>query len=274
MVSLNPLVSVIMPVFNSAPFVAQAIESVQRQAYPHWELIIVNDGSTDDSEKVIESVADPRIRYIFQEHGGVSRARNTGLARMNGEFFCFLDADDYMPPQSLSSRIGMFRHDDSVYFVDGVVLRKNVELTQTISVYQPELTGDPRPALLKLSSACFLGNTWMVRRKKGYRYAFEESLTHLEDFLFFLTLSSHGKYSFVQNEILWYRQSGNSAMANLKGLEKGYWYIYDFIRDQNMASAKQRLYLKYRIIRIMFLSYLVKGRDPGRAFKSLFNLFR
>lgn len=96
------LVSIIMPVYNAAPYVARAIESALAQKYPHWQLIVVNDGSTDGSVDVLACYRDPRIQVIHQPNGGESAARNTALDHVEGEFIAFLDADDEYLPHHLS----------------------------------------------------------------------------------------------------------------------------------------------------------------------------
>ena len=87
-----PLVSVIVPVFNGSKFLAEAIESVLRQTHQPVELIVVDDGSTDDSAQIANSFQE--VRYLYQENQGVSVARNTGIAVTQGSFVAFLDADD------------------------------------------------------------------------------------------------------------------------------------------------------------------------------------
>lgn len=89
-------VSVIMPTYNSEKTIKKSIESVLNQTYRNLEIIIINDGSTDSTEKIIKeySKIDSRIIYIYQENGGVSSARNTGLNRTTGEYIAFIDADD------------------------------------------------------------------------------------------------------------------------------------------------------------------------------------
>lgn len=90
----KPLVSVIMPLYNKRPYVRYAIESVQNQTYANWELIIVDDGSTDGSSEEIPP-NDPRIRVFAQENRGPGAARNRGIEKAAGELVTFLDADDY-----------------------------------------------------------------------------------------------------------------------------------------------------------------------------------
>ena len=99
----SAIVSVIMPVYNTASYLAEAVESVTNQSFSDWELILINDGSTDDSGTICESYAasDPRIHVIHQENRGLSAARNTGLRTASGEYIQFLDSDDWLFPDAL-----------------------------------------------------------------------------------------------------------------------------------------------------------------------------
>ena len=93
-------VSVIIPVFNGVRFISDAIKSVQAQTCSDFEIIVVDDGSTDKTGDVVRELAseDKRIRYIYKENGGVSSARNTGLEHASGEYVSFLDCDDTYEP--------------------------------------------------------------------------------------------------------------------------------------------------------------------------------
>jgi len=102
-----PLVSIIMPAYNSAQFIGKAVESALQQTYPRCELIVINDGSTDETREVLRPFMG-RIRYIDQERRGASAARNTGLAAASGEFIAFLDADDLLPRRAMEQRLARF----------------------------------------------------------------------------------------------------------------------------------------------------------------------
>lgn len=104
----NPLVSVIIGNYNYGHFIAEAIDSVLRQTYRHFELIVVDDGSTDGSKEVIRAYGEKLIA-IFQSNGGQGAAFNTGIAQAQGEIVCFLDADDYFHPDKLSRIVAGFR---------------------------------------------------------------------------------------------------------------------------------------------------------------------
>ena len=94
------MISVIMPVYNVEDYVAEAIESVRQQSYGEWELLLIDDGSTDESSKICKAYAEKeeKIRYIRKENGGVSSARNRGLQETAGEWIYFMDADDWLDP--------------------------------------------------------------------------------------------------------------------------------------------------------------------------------
>ncbi len=86
--------SVIMPAYNAEKCIGRAIASVLGQSRKDWELLVIDDGSTDGTDRVVSGFADPRLRYFYQENGGVSAARNRGIREAQGDYICFLDADD------------------------------------------------------------------------------------------------------------------------------------------------------------------------------------
>ena len=92
-------VSIIVPFYNAEKFLDKCINSVLKQTYDNYELILVNDGSTDGSQKICEkycNTSENKIRYIYQNNAGVSSARNKGIDSAKGEFITFVDADDHI----------------------------------------------------------------------------------------------------------------------------------------------------------------------------------
>lgn len=98
---MTPRVSIVMPVYNGARFIGAAIESVLSQDFQDWELIVVDDGSTDETADIVTRCGDARVQYIYQRNQGPSAARNAGIYRARGEFLAFLDADDEWEPEFL-----------------------------------------------------------------------------------------------------------------------------------------------------------------------------
>ena len=133
----EPTFSVIIPVYNGAGTIQQAIRSVLDQSYPAHELIVVDDGSSDSTADEIAVFGD-RIRYLYQENAGVSAARNTGAQAATGEWLAFLDADDWYYPDRLRWHAEWIKRDSNLDFltgdqeyrrIDGSLIRKSMEST-------------------------------------------------------------------------------------------------------------------------------------------------
>src|SRR5690606_13459543 len=105
------LISVIIPCYNYGHFLAKTLGSLMSQTYPHWECIVVDDGSTDNTQQVTERfvINDPRFRYIFQENSGVSAAKNTGIRNSKGDYIQFLDSDDLIENKKFEHQIAFMK---------------------------------------------------------------------------------------------------------------------------------------------------------------------
>lgn len=128
-----PLLSIIIATYNRAHILKQAIESVFAQDFPNFELIVVDDGSSDNTPAFIQPfLSDPRVKYYYQENQGVSAARNYGAARACGEFVLFLDSDDKLKPNYFKTlQFVMEEHPDVVFagvdFFEGKTFSKTVK---------------------------------------------------------------------------------------------------------------------------------------------------
>ena len=264
-------ISIILPCFNCQDFIGLAIDSVKWQSYTDWELLIVDDGSTDRSHEIIREHAadDRRIRVFTQQNGGVSKARNLALANARGDFLALLDADDWLPPESLQARIGKFNQSPATTFVDGRVDVYN-EMGDTIErTWRPSFRGNPHHMLLRLSPSCFFGPTWMIRLKPGQTCRFDERLKHGEDLLLYAELSKQGGiYDYVDETVYCYRNRNDSAMKNPDGLAEGYRTLRKIFTTSHAPSATDRLIFEYKIRRIMFLTYL-RSRNIAKALRYL-----
>ncbi|SFE21566.1 glycosyltransferase [Peptostreptococcus sp. D1] len=112
MANKDKFVSVILPAYNSGKYIKSCIDSILNQSYENFELIIVDDGSIDDTQEIISDYVDKKIKYIYQNNKGVSSARNTGIKNASGELVTFIDADDMMSKYQLEIM--------AKYFCDGV----------------------------------------------------------------------------------------------------------------------------------------------------------
>lgn len=117
------LVSIILPAYNSSSFISTTVESIKAQDYQFWELIIVDDGSTDDTVRIVSAMSDPRIHLVSQVNGGIAAARNTGIMHSKGKLIAFIDHDDYWHPHKLSSQLRVLERQAEVGVVYGGFLR-------------------------------------------------------------------------------------------------------------------------------------------------------
>ncbi len=266
---ITPSISVVMPAFNAEPYIGAAIASVLAQDRSDWELIIVNDGSTDGTAQVIAGFADPRINVVHVANGGVSRARNTALDLARGDLICFLDADDLLPPGSLAARAELLENDPTLAFADGVVLPLNEDRRDAKPMYRPTFQGPPFGELMRLSSACFFGTTWMIRREAIGTHRFPEHMRHAEDLAFYLTIARNGRYGHTDHPVLLCRRGHGSAMSDLDGLDHGYQALHRYVQHLDPPpSHVQMLELTKRIRSVMAKSHLKAGR-PWSAIRAL-----
>jgi glycosyltransferase involved in cell wall biosynthesis len=131
----SDLVSIMMPAYNTEKYIGEAIESVLAQSYPHWELIIVNDGSTDRTAEIATQYTDLRIKVFHQVNSGESAARNAALKQMKGEYVAFLDADDLFLPSHLETAIGFLQaHPEyNCVYTDGYYINEKCERLMLLS---------------------------------------------------------------------------------------------------------------------------------------------
>lgn len=260
-----------MPAYNASKYIARSIESVLSQSYDKWELLIIDDGSTDNTKNIIFSFSDPRIHYYYQSNQGVSAARNVALNIMKGEYFCLLDADDIFLPRSLEARLDVFRNSTpSLEFVDGAIEIVDENLGP-LRVFTPWLKDkNPFFELVALKQSCYLKQSWLIRRVPGKAYQMSTSLTHGEDLFFSMEISRKGgKYDYTNETILLYRQHHGSAMRNLDGLNHSYFFIFNALKSWPEVPVVKRLLFLLKARKIMFLSFMFDGKSVKKAFRSL-----
>ena len=271
----NNYVSIIVPAYNAEKYISDTIQSVLDQTFQNWELIIINDGSKDQTAEIVSGFIDERIKLFEQENGGVSVARNTGLEYAKGQYVTFLDADDILPSHSLEARVDYLESNPDVDLVDGYISVKDMDMKKDIRIYEPYYKGLLLPRLVALDSRVFFGVIYMFKRKLLGDVRFKEKMTHAEDLLFYMELSSlHSvKYGFVSETIYWYRSGHTSAMTNLNGLENGYLQLIEEVKKIQNISKTDFFMFKTKIAKIMFLSWLSQ-RKKVNAVKSLFYIYQ
>ena len=232
------LVSVILPTYNRAKVLPRAIESVLGQTYDNIELIIVDDGSRDNTKEIVKEFQrqDDRILYLQNKRNlGANVARNIGIMNSNGEFIAFIDSDDIWVPWKLERQIETIRRSlGSCSIVYSGFIRIYTTEDETIMSYYPQksftVSDNTSLHLNLLINANFIGlptilmPKWYIRRNKLF---FDEKMPRLQDWEFFLRLSKHCSFKFIPEPLVISYVQSDSISMNHKKFIKALKIIYD-----------------------------------------------
>lgn len=222
----NKLVSVIMPCHNAEKYIGQAIESVLKQTHMNVELIIINDGSTDKSECVIQSFSDERIKYIVQKNSGQCVASNNGLKHAKGDYIKFFDADDIMNDDHLQAQLERLSGNENCIascawgrFYDGEAQSARF-IPET--VWQDMDSLDWIKASLKQKYDMMGAWLWMIPRKVIDQVGgWDERLSLNNDFEFSIRLLLHvERVLFAGGARMYYRSGMSSALSQVRSRSK------------------------------------------------------
>src|SRR5215469_6859032 len=213
-----PLISVVIVNYNYGRFLGDCVDSVLAQTYPNVEVIVVDDGSTDDSLMVLESYQD-RIIIIRQNNQGVSRARNTGIRTSKGAWIAFLDSDDLWMEEKLQQQAQWFQ-DSSVGMVCcGVELINESGLR--LGYTQPASGDDLLPRLVTFTSPSTGGGSAVVARMEILRDlgGFDESLSTAADLDMWIRIGAQWKIGAVRAPLVKYRRHTDSMSSDVYRFE-------------------------------------------------------
>jgi glycosyltransferase involved in cell wall biosynthesis len=232
----RPLVSIIIPAYNAGKYITETIDSVIEQTYINWELIIVNDGSADNTLSIIEnySAKDKRIAFISKQNTGVSDTRNTGIERAKGEFIAFLDADDVWLPSNLEMKVRLLEENGSIDYVFSNMLQADQNL-QNRTLAPVGKDANIFEDLLLWNGEVIPGpcSNLVIRKKcldSGIR--FDTSLTTIADQNFTVQLAEKHKGKLI-NEALWiYRIIPGSMSKSLTVMEKDSLTTYAIYKEK------------------------------------------
>jgi len=223
MANRNPLVSAIIPTYNRAHVICDAVESILAQTYRPIEVIVVDDGSKDDTLQRLKEYGD-RIRVISQANAGPAAARNRGIAMAQGELIAFLDSDDLWLPQKIERQVALLEQaGESVpCCLSNIMMKWNSgdRASFDIALLKPPVEqGIWLNADEVLATRFVLFNQGIVIRRKVLEKigGFDESIRYLEDVEFPLRLSLEGPWAFIQTPLVIWRESmTNSVYKNSK----------------------------------------------------------
>lgn len=205
---MTPAVAVIMPAYDVAAFVGEAIESVLAQTHTDWQLVVVDDGSTDGTSDVVARYDDPRVRLLRIEHSGLPAvARNRGLASSESEFVAFLDGDDLWRPEKLERQLALVASRPEVGLVHaGFEMLRDGSLEPYVP---PPAMTEEGPQLERLAVGNYIANSSVLLRREllARRGAFDEDprLRGTEDFELWLRLAPQTEFGYVDEPLMVYR---------------------------------------------------------------------
>jgi teichuronic acid biosynthesis glycosyltransferase TuaG len=232
----QPMISIITPSYNASEFIGRTIESVQKQTFQEWEMLIVDDCSSDDTREKVGQYAseDPRIQLIcLEENGGAAVARNTALKRAKARYVAFLDSDDCWKPEKLERQLQFMRENGYAFTFtgyelvapDGEPLHKKVAAPAEISY-----TG-----LLKNTIIGCL--TVMIDRNQTGQFQMPNIRTR-QDLATWLSILKKGHVAYGLNEVLAEYRTGNPSISKNKWKAlKMNWFVYRKVEKLNVMKA-------------------------------------
>lgn len=219
----NPQVSIVVPCYNQAQYLSEALQSVLDQTYTHWECIIVNDGSPDDTEIVAKSWLDKdaRFKYVYQQNGGLSSARNFGISQALGEYILPLDADDKISKDYVFLVIKAFQEDVSLK----VVYSKVEKFGEESGIWEL-----PEFSLFNLAQSNMIFCSALFRKKDWETIGgYDKNMKFgWEDWEFWIALLKNGGTVKKMTEVcFFYRMKSGSMVQSLK--EEQFKYLYEYL---------------------------------------------
>jgi alpha-1,3-rhamnosyltransferase len=260
------LVTVVIPSYNHSSYVAQAIDSVLGQTWPHIDLIVIDDGSHDGSADIIRQLHSARggFRCVTRENRGLIESLNEGLTLARGDFFCELASDDFFPQDSVEQRIRyLIEHPECVaVYADGYLIEQRAPARSSLIKDKHRrmfAAQDPIPAMLKGALPVF--STGLIKRTalQGIGGFDVKNLRYYEDLDTPILLSTQGKIGFIDEKVIYRRHHETNVSINTNHIRVEKVLCYNkLFKDERLASYRRltkKAYLK---------SLLALGRHINR----------
>ncbi len=207
-----PLVSVIIPCYNHGKYLREAFESVFSQDYPNREIIVVDDGSTDNTAQVCKQF--PQVKYVYQVNQGLSAARNTGIKNCNGKYLLFLDADDWLLKDAVSINAKYLIDNPDIAFVSGA--HKKVFVDEGVEIIESEIVNDHHYWHFLQGNYIGMHAAVMYRKTIFEAYSYNTSLKACEDYDLYLRISRNYPVLHHVKQIAAYRLHSSNMSGNIQ----------------------------------------------------------
>lgn len=269
--SITPLVSVIIPIYNGQEYLDATISSVRTQTYLSWELILVNDGSSDDSSSIIDKYVESDVRIVGvsldKSSGGPAHPRNIGIDNAKGDYLAFLDADDIWDKNKLKYQVEFMEKDEldfmgcNAQYIDSIGKRGGNFKRSKISTIMSRLFGS---SFALLASNPLIMSSSLVRNGSGLRFRTDTAFQAIEDWFFWIDLSLLGKkFGVLDKQLLFYRLHENS-ISNTNGdkqYRKGFCLYSTLYLEGKIELPKFIVLFSLQVVRI--LNYRIFGRHSN-----------
>lgn len=237
-----PLVSVIIPTYNYARFISQAIESVLAQTCQNFEIIVVDDGSTDDTRERVARF--PQVRYLYQANKGIAPARNAGLHASRGDFLVFLDADDRLLPEALATGVDCLDDNPDCVFVSG-----HWEVVSNFFHALPSppivcVTSDHYRAFLDFNYIGTVGQVMFRRSILESVGGFDSSVPGCDDIELYLRITRTCQVRCHDKVVMQHRKHGSNTSGNREMMLRSMLQVYQsqspYVQGKPELEAMQR----------------------------------
>jgi glycosyltransferase involved in cell wall biosynthesis len=268
-------ISVIIPTYNYARFLGEAIDSVLAQTRPALEIIVVDDGSTDDTPRILAEYGD-RIRVIRQENLGASAARNTGIAAARGEWLAFLDSDDLWRPQKLECDAARIAADPDLGMVHcGAEQFDNTG--QTLFVFLGGREGWVAPDLLRLDREVIAapGSGLTVRKTAAEEAGgYDPRLEAAEDWDFCYRVACRYRAGFIPEVLARYRLHGSGRHLNIRKMENGMLMALEKAFQSSDPAVQSLRSRTYGRLHLVLAGCYFRSRQPRLFMKHVIKSLR
>lgn len=239
-----PKVSVIIPAYNVMKYLPETLETVFRQTFRDFEVVIVDDGSSDGIQDWANQVTDPRLKLICQQNRGATGARNTGIAHAQGDYIAFLDADDLWEPTKLAKQVTILDENAEVGLVYTWVALTDEQGKFTGRIFKSIAEGDVWCQLTE-RNLVECGSVAMIRRSCFETVGvFDCNLrSFVEDWDMWLRIASRYPFKLLKEPLVYYRQISTSGSRNWQAMEKSFQMVIEKAFD---TAPSNLLYLKKR----------------------------
>lgn len=300
----NPLVTVVIPVYNVERYINQCLNSVLKQTYQNIEIIIVDDATPDSSIEKISPIRDPRIRIISQQNRGLAGARNTGIRESDGKYIAFLDSDDFWHPDKLSQHVNALESNAQLGVSFSASRFVDESGNNTNRLQQPLVKHSFTPAQIFCRNPIGNGSAPVIRKSilnaitfhtpdKEHTQYFNEALRQSEDIECWVRIAviTQCQFNYVDQPLTYYRLNAGGLSANVdKQLASWEFFVEQLTayapsfaaKNVRLARAYQYRYLARRLIlegntlkatRLMLMAIRshvgIFWREPGRSSATL-----